>query len=230
MAFEILRHLQYGSGSDCGQNLNRHPSRIIPITFLEEERPFGLYSDSEVISFIPPRLGEDRIICDLQTLLPEPAAYFRGQNSFLKAYLYLSSLEFYQYCHLPKKADDIMQKYLRDICEKHPEKNKGKVKKLIQSIMNNGRDIFDTDPRNNPYFSVFYDLLFPNDSAQIIIVKSSEEGNYRKTIPAKLPSLTLDKTETGKICYILLSLPNHTFAPYGRAYLAKRVPTETQKA
>lgn len=218
MAFEVLRNLQYGSGCDCGQNLNHHPSRIIPLSFLDDSDLVESES-CDILSFVPPRLGEVMILKNPNKQLPEPAAYFQGTNSFLKSYLYLHSIEYYQYCHLPRRGEEILTKFLMDLCKNNEEKSKGKVKKLIQSIMNTGREMFDTDPDNNSYFSEFYELLLSDKKTQVIIVQSSNDKTFSRTIPSKLPKLTLEKTETAITCYILLLLPNGQFSPYGRAWL-----------
>lgn len=212
MAFEILRHLQYGSGSDCGQNLNHHPSRILPISYIEDEDVRG-YSTIQVI---PPRLGSLRIYLHSSMKLPEPSAYFKGGNTFLKSYLYLTDQNFYSNCHLPKKVDDIISTSMKNICKENERKNRGKMKKLIQLLMAQTHR-YDTDPKSSPYFSEFYDILLKKEKEEVLIIKSSEVGNYRKTLPAKLPNLTLEPTK--KTCYVFLYLPDNTFSPYGRSYV-----------
>lgn len=213
MAFEVLRHLQYGSGSDCGQNLNHHPSRILPISYLEETKES---KDLNVIQVIPPRLGCLRIILDGSVKLPEPSAYFKGANSFLRSYLYLTNKEFYENCHLPKKADEIISSFMKDLCQKHEKKNKGKTKKLIQLLMSQTHG-YDTDPSSSPYFAEFYDILLRKEKEEVVIIKSSEIGNFRKTLPVKLPVFTTEPTN--KIAYIFLNLPDNTFSPYGRTFI-----------
>jgi len=238
MAFELLRNLQYGSGSDCGQNLNRYPSRILPISFIDEfddiqnevlgvdicvtDLKGGKESEDSIptIEFEPPRLGKGVIVCDSRRKLPEPAAYFSGAHSFVMSYLYLTHVEFYQNCHLPRRATEILRDYLREQLTLKPgaeEKKRGGGKKLIQLLMAKGEEGLDTDPSKNPYFSTLYDHLLKKDET-IVIIRSSETGYYSRTLPTKLPKFTLDPEKANKTCYILLELPNGRFSPYGKTY------------
>jgi hypothetical protein len=90
MAFEILRQLQYCTGSDYGDNLNIAPSRIIPISLVED---INNDADDSVIYYVPPRLGNEYVICEPDKKLPEPSAYFRSPNTMLKSLLYLSNMD-----------------------------------------------------------------------------------------------------------------------------------------
>ena len=71
MTFNILRQLQYCNGSDYGDNLNIAPSRIIPISLIEDND-----NNKNIISYVPPRFGNEYVICDRNKKLPEPSAYY----------------------------------------------------------------------------------------------------------------------------------------------------------
>ncbi len=231
MAFEILRHLQYGAGSDFGQNLNFPPSRIVPLSIYEME-----YKDSEQeidkpckeekkrIPFIPPRLGDEVIVCQPGHCLPEPAAYFQAPHTFLKSVLYLRFQSYYQQSHLPKKSNDILMNYLKELLnvfvKEVGQKKEGSAKKLMQSLLGPKANQIDTDPAFNPHFSVLVDLLFPNPSEQIIVVHSNKEGEFYCTTPNKLPeNLSNTNVKEASTCFfVLVQLSNNLFSPYGKTY------------
>lgn len=201
----LLKHLQYSSNSDCGKNMNHFPSRMVPVSISYED-------DNKSVIFILPNNGEMKIILEKRVKVPEPPAYFLGRHSFIKSYLYLSSMDFYSICHFPKRSDSYVEDFLKKTMriEKEADKNKGKIKKMIQNILSS--DILDTDPHTNIYFSILFETL-PN----IIIVRTNSQGYFSKTIPSKLPELTTSKTENP--CFILLQLPNKKFCPYGKAFI-----------
>jgi len=214
MAFNILRQLQYCTGSDYGNNLNSAPSRIIPISLVEDKEDV---KDDKIIYYIPPRLGNEYIICEHDKKLPEPSAYFRSPNTLLKSFLYLSCVEYYNNVHLPKKADTILQQYLRNVFEKYSRgKENITYKKIIQVILNNTDGEFDTDPDKNPYYSKFIKLLVKHEKCNIIVIRSGDNGNFLDTVPSKLPRLDVIKSKN--MYYILLQRPNGLFSPYGKAY------------
>jgi hypothetical protein len=237
MAFELLRHLQYGLGSDCGKDLRNYPSRVIPISFVNglEICSLGL-SDKKRIYYECVRLCENVILCDKNVLLPEPPVYFKGRHSLIKSYLYLSSVEFYNNCHLPKKSSEMVRIFLKKIFEKYGKKStsseiiksRGAEKKLIQNLFLKGDEGIDTDPCENQYFQYIYDNLLDNCDSEnkeaenkpfFLIVKSGDSGNYLKTLPEQIPDLISQKTkDKQKTCYIFLELPNHRFCPYGKSY------------
>lgn len=214
MAFEILRQLQYCTGSDYGDNLNTTPSRIIPINLVEDNEDI---SDDNILYYVPPRLGNEYVICETDKKLPEPSAYFRSPNTMLKSLLYLSNMDYYNNVHLPLKANRILDKYLRVIFEKYAsQKESSTYKKLIQVVLNNTNGEFDTDPDKNPYYSKFMKLLLKEEKCNIIVVRSDDNGNFMDTVPSKIP--LLDKRENKNVYYILLQHSNGLFSPYGKAY------------
>lgn len=211
MTFDILRQLQYCIGSDYGDNLNMPPSRIIPISLVEDN------DNKNIISYVPPRLGNEYIICERNKKLPEPSAYFRSPNTFLKSLLYLCDVKYYENVHLPLKANIILEHYLKYIFEKMSKsKENSKTKKLTQTILNNSDGIFDTDPNNNPYYSDFINILIKKEKCNIIVIRSDDNGNYYDTVPNTIPSLSI-KSDTN-IYYIFLQNSNGLFSPYGKAY------------
>ena len=162
MSFDILRQLQYCTGSCYGDNLNMVPSRIIPISLVEDISGNETNNDGKInniIYYIPPRLGKEYVICNTENKLPEPSAYFRSPNTFLKSLLYLSNVNYY--------------------------------KKLIQIIMNNTGGTFDTDPDKNPFFSKFIKVILKKEKYDIIIIRANDAGYYFDTVPSKLPKLNL---------------------------------------
>jgi hypothetical protein len=216
MTFNILRQLQYCTGSDYGDNLNMAPSRIIPISLVEDND-----NNKNIISYVPPRLGNEYVICERNKKLPEPSAYFRAPNTFLKSLLYLCSVKYYDNVHLPIKANNVLEHYLKDIFEEMSKnKENTKTKKLTQIILNNSDGIFDTDPNNNPYYTDFIKILLKKQKCNIIIIRSDDYGNYYDTVPNIIPSLSIkNEKEQSEVYYILLQNSNGLFSPYGKAYL-----------
>ena len=214
MSFDILRQLQYCTGSCYGDNLNMVPSRIIPISVVEDISEDSDNS-SDIIYYIPPRLGKEYVICNNENKLPEPSAYFRGPNTFLKSLLYLSNVNYYDNVHLPLKADTILNTYIRNIFEEQLTENIQSYKKLIQVIMNNTGGTFDTDPDKNPFFSKFIKVILKKEKCDVIIIRSNDSGYYFDTVPNKLPKLNLI---SGKPNYVLLLHSNGLYSPYGKAY------------
>lgn len=215
MAFTILRQLQYCSGSDYGNNFNNPPSRIIPISLIED---YENKSNSPIIKYIPPRLGNEYILCENGKKLPEPSAYFKSPNTLLKSLLYISNIEYHNNVIYPKKANDILQKYLSTIFEKYTKsvKEKSSYKKLVQVILNNTNGAFDTDPNKNPYFVKFINAILKYEKCNIIIIREDDNGNFLDTVPNKIPSLDLVKNEN--VYYIILQNSNGLYSPYGKAY------------
>ena len=82
MSFNIIRQVQYCTGSDYGNNLNITPSRIIPISLVEKDDDT---KEEYVLYYIPPRLGTEHIIFSPDHKLPEPSAYFRSPNTLVKS-------------------------------------------------------------------------------------------------------------------------------------------------
>lgn len=215
MTFNILRKLQYCTGSDYGDNLNMAPSRIIPISLVEDND-----NNKNIISYVPPRLGNEYVICERNKKLPEPSAYFRSPNTFLKSLLYLCNVKYYDNVHLPLKANTILEHYLKDIFEEMSKnKENTKTKKLTQTILNNSDGIFDTDPDNNPYYSDFLKILLKREKCNILVIRSDDDGNYYDTVPNIIPSLRIkSEKENSELYYILLQNSNGLFSPYGKAY------------
>jgi hypothetical protein len=207
MSFKILRQLQYSSGSDYGNNLNFPPSRIIPVSLSEETET------DNIIYYTPPRLCSEHIVCEYGKKLPEPSAYFRGPNTFIKSVLYLTNIKFYENAHLPLKANRILMDFLRE--KVMEEKKNWTYKKLIQNILNNSKLNLDTDPSKTPYFDKFLDLVLDREY-QIVIIQSDKEGNYWDSIPEKLPKLEAEERE--KKYLILLQNPSGLFSPYGVSF------------
>lgn len=204
-SFNILKQLQYSTGSDYGDNLNLAPSRIIPTNLVEDISED--IEEKNIIYYVPPRLGNEYVICEACKKLPEPSAYFRSPNTFLKSFLYLSNVSYYDNIHLPSKANSLLEKYLRDIFQKYSTSKKSlevsRNKKLIQIILNNTESNFDTDPDKNPYFSKFIKIILNiND---IIVIRADDNGNYYDTIS--------NNVKDGK--YVLLQHSNGLFSPYG---------------
>jgi hypothetical protein len=215
MAFYILRHLQYGPNSNSANILDNSPSRILPLTFLEEISENNV--KDKLISFTTARLNKINLLCDSSYKVPEPIAYFSGKHSFLKSFLYLTSIDYYKNCHLPKKADEILHNYIKNLLmdEKGHPKSKNKCKKLLQNVLTMGKNTDDTDPFVNPLFNTLFDFI----KEKILIIKCDNNGYYHTTVPKKIPNLTSEETEN--ICYILLQLPNNKFSPYGKTYYKK---------
>jgi hypothetical protein len=209
-SFELLKHLQCCLGSNYSSNLNHAPCRILK----SEEKEIKEFKDN--IFYIPPRLGYFKISLEIGSFLPEPSAYFSPPHTFIKSYLFLSSLEFYETCYLPKKAKKLLNTFLKEIFLS-VEKRKGHTKKLIQKVMYQKNDNLDTDPEKSIYFSEIYKTLFSSEENNLILVQSSKENTFLRTIPSNLPKLTKEKTN--KNCYILLQFPDKTFAPYGKIYI-----------
>lgn len=160
--FELLRHLQYGAGSDFGQNLNLPPSRIIPLSLREMNEDnsedgdamlnLGALNirDTEAISevseisqdapcveipFVTPRLGEETLICRKGEWVPEPAAYFQPPHTFLQSILYLRSPAFFQSCHLPRKRHAYIHKYLVKALGDFAANATGKRKEVAKKLI-----------------------------------------------------------------------------------------------
>ncbi len=221
MAFNIIMQLQYCTGSDYGSNLNVHPSRIIPISLVEDNEDMN---DNNIIYYVPPILGNEYIICEKTRKLPEPSAYFKSPNTLLKSLLYISNIEYHKNVPFPKKADSILQKYLYKIFEKYTKSKKehSTYKKLVQIILNNTGGDFDTDPDKNPHFSKFINAILKYEKCNLIIIRSDDTGNFLDTVPSKIPSLDTIKNDNDDIYYILLQNSNGLFSPYGKAYKSKK--------
>ena len=215
MAFNILRQLQYCTGSDYGSNLNVPPSRIIPISLVEDNEDVN---DNNIIYYVPPRLGNEYVICETTRKLPEPSAYFKSPNTLLKSLLYISNMDYNNNVSFPTKADSILQKYLYKIFEKYTESKKenSTYKNLVQIILNNTGGDFDTDPDKNPYFSKFITTILKHEGCKLVIVRADDTGNFLDTVPSKIPSLDTNKSDD--LYYILLQNSNGLFSPYGKAY------------
>ena len=93
MTFSILKQLQYCTSSDYGDNLNLAPSRIIPTSLVEDINTDT--DEKSIIYYVPPRLGNEYVICQSGKKLPDPSAYFRSPNTFLKSFLYLRNVNYY---------------------------------------------------------------------------------------------------------------------------------------
>ena len=91
MSFNILNQLQNCTGSYYGDNLNIVPSRIIPICLPEYKNDTTNSKSYNVIYYIPPNLKTEYIVCNTEKKIPEPSAYFRSPNTFMKSLLYLSN-------------------------------------------------------------------------------------------------------------------------------------------
>ena len=219
MAFTILKQLQYCSGSDYGNNMNSPPSRIIPISLIDDIKDVG---DNKIIYYVPPRLGNEYIICDSKRKLPEPSAYFKYPNTLLKSLLYISNVDYHNNVQFPLKADGILQKYLFKIFEKYSEINKenSTYKKLVQTILNNTNGDFDTDPDKNPYFTKFINLILKHEKCNLVIIRADNTGNFLDTVPSKIPSL--NTINNNKMYYVLLQNSNGLFSPYGKAYKSEK--------
>jgi len=215
MSFDILRQLQYCAGSCYGDNLNMVPSRIIPISLVEDISEND--DNGNIIYYIPPRLGKEYVICNNENKLPHPSAYFRSPNTFLKSLLYLSNVNYYDNVSLPVKANTILNTYIRDIFVEQSNENIHSNKKLVQIIMNNTGGTFDTDPDKNPFFSKFIKVILKKEKCDIIIIRANDSGYYFDTVPNKLPNLNLI---SGKPNYILLLHSNGLYSPYGTAYVS----------
>jgi len=217
MAFNILKQLQYCSGSDYGNNLNQPPSRIIPISLIDEDKE----SDDNTIYYLLPRLGHDCIICNNSKKLPEPSAYFKSPNTLIKSLLYISNMEYYNNAQFPIKSDSILNKYLCKIFTEYskPKKENFTYKKLVQTILNNTNGDFDTDPDKNPYFSKFINIILNYEKCNLIIIREDDNGNFLNTVPNKIPEISIN--ENKNIYYVLLQNSNGLFSPYGKAYEKK---------
>jgi len=173
--------------------------------------------DEKIIYYITPRLGNEYIICKKSKKLPEPSAYFRSPNTFLKSFLYLSNVEYYNNIHLPKKANMMLQQYLRNVFEKYSKSKENiKYNKIIQVILNNTDGEFDTDPNKNPHYSNFIKLIMKHEKGNIIVIRSDDNGNFMDTVPSKIPQL--DITDNENMYYVLMQGSNGLFSPYGKAY------------
>jgi hypothetical protein len=117
-------------------------------------------------------------------------------------------------------------RYLKDLLSKNLDgKNKQAVKKLMQGLLGTKGIQVDTDPVKNPYFSVLCDLLFPDPKEQVIVIHSSQEGEFFTTTPKKLPvNLSIDTTEkeAASRFLVLVQLPSGLFSPYGKTYQTQR--------
>ena len=200
MSFELIRQLQYSSCSNYGDNLNKVPSRIIPLC-LEDVK------EDNIIYYITPRLGKEYIICNNKNKVPEPSAYFRSPNTFLKSLLYLSNINYYNNVSLPLQSDSILNGYIRTIFEEESYENVTSYKKIIQIILNNTNGTFDTDPDKNPFFSKFIKVILKKEKCNIMIVRSDDNGNFIDIV---------NKSE--KPSYILLLHSSGLYSPYGRLH------------
>ena len=218
MSFNILNQLQNCTGSYYGDNLNIVPSRIIPICLPEYKNDTTNSKSYNVIYYIPPNLKTEYIVCNTEKKIPEPSAYFRSPNTFMKSLLYLSNFNYYDNVSLPLKADNILNTYIRYMFDEKITENIQSNKKLIQIIMNNTGGNFDTDPDKNPFFSKFIKIVLKKENCNIIIIRSDNDGYYLDTIPNKIPELNLTN---GKISYLLLLNSNGLYSPYGKVYIKK---------
>lgn len=193
--FELLDFLDSSSYKSYGENLKQHPSRIIPQNISDN----FIDNKNKIIKYILPCNSSNYLICDKDVKLPEPCAYFTSPNSLLKSFLYLTNEEFYENVHLPKKADDILNKYLKTLSMQHVDDRK--YKKLIQKLMNSS--IKDTDPSKNLYFKDLFELL--EKKYKIEIIKCDTKFNFLQHISKK----------TDKKKCLILQYPSGTFCPYG---------------
>jgi hypothetical protein len=197
--------------------MRNHPMRII----LHEEEDNEIEKkrgEEKKISLIDSEMKGFEIVMGEGEKLSKPRVYFNEKNSFLKSYLYLTDMIFYENCHLPGRSNQIIDKFMKKISEELIGKSRGKGKKLMQTVINYGISNIDTDPKYSFYFSDLYDILFTKRNKHKIVVLESDEYFYhKKTIPNKIPKLYKEKTEN--ICYIFLYLPNGRFCPYGISYL-----------
>lgn len=199
MSFELLEMLKHGPHKEHGDNLNYSPSRITPISMCDNisaER-------KDTIRYVPPRVGNEYIVCNKDIKLPEPSAYFSSPNSFIKSYLYLTNEEFYENIHLPEKVNRLLLDFLRKISLKY-QRNR-KYKKLIQKLMNNL--IPDTDPLKNDLFEILLELV--EKDCNIEVIRSNIDENYLEHIKS---------SRKRKKCYLFLQYPTGIFSPYGTLY------------
>ena len=200
--FNILKQLQYCTGSDYGDNLNIIPSRIIPTNLVED------IDEKNIIYYVPPKLGNACVICDRDNKLPSPSAYFQSPNTFLKSFLYLKNVKYYDNVHLPSKANSLLEKYLEKIFRTYSQENTSK--KLVQILLNYNSD-FDADPGKNPYFSKFLKIILKHEKCNIIVIRANKFGNYYDTVPNKI----LPNDNPNCPVYVLLQHSNGSFSPYG---------------
>ena len=212
MVFSILKQLQNNTGSDYGDNLCKVPSRIIPSINSSENK-------DKSIEYILPYFGKESIICNIKSKLPEPSAYFRSPNTFLKSFLYLSNSSYYENISYPSNANQILNTYIRNIFEEHSKDNVPSNKKLVQIMMNNTSGIFDTDPDKNSFFSKFIKIILKKEKCEIIIIR--EKDGFFDTIPNKIPDIDV-KNKDSKSVYILLLNQNGVYSPYGKSYISNK--------
>lgn len=202
----MLKTLQKCECADYGDNLKNAPERIIPVSSMEDNEEL-----KKVIYYVPPNLGNQYIVRDKSVKLPEPSAYFRSPNTFMKSLLYLSDSNYCDNVHLSKKADMILQKYLRNAFQNFkPSKKTHAYKKITQIILNNVNGEFDTDPDKNPHFSKFFKVLVDQGKYDIVVVRADDNGNYMDTVPSRIPKKIV------RPLYVLLQHRNGLFSPYGK--------------
>jgi len=212
MSFDILKQLQYCTCSDYGNNLNKNPSRIIPFNLVEDNDEIDT---KNIIHYVPQRLGNEIIICDSSIKLPEPSAYFRGANTFIKSFLYLTNGDYYNNIHLPLKAKHIMELYIKNLFEKlSREEEKNNNKKLIQYLLNNKISTINVDPKKHKHFNKILKILLNENNCEIVIIKENSQGCYKGIVPSNFKSIK----KNGKNKYILLEHYNGLFSPYGTYY------------
>lgn len=200
MSFELLEALKYSTHKNHNENLNHSPSRIIPVNICDNIKTSNITN----IRYIPPRSGNEYIVCSKVTKLPEPSAYFSSPNSFVKSYLYLKNKDFYESVHLPEKMNRLLIDYLRKLSLKY-QSNK-KYKKLIQKLLNNS--IPDTDPLKNDLFEILLELL--EKDCKIEVIRSDINENFLEYIKTN--------KKIQKQGLLLLQYPTGLFAPYGTLY------------
>ena len=166
-----------------------------------------------------PYFGKESIICNIKSKLPEPSAYFRSPNTFLKSFLYLSNSSYYENVSYPSNANQILNTYIRNIFEEHSKDNVPSNKKLVQIMMNNTSGIFDTDPDKNSFFSKFIKIILKKEKCEIIIIR--EKDGFFDTIPNKIPDIDI-KNKDSKSVYILLLNQNGVYSPYGKSYISNK--------
>ena len=208
MSFDILKQLQYCTCSDYGNNLNKSPSRIIPFHLADDSDE----SDCKFISpYVPHRLGNEMIICDSSIKLPAPCAYFKGSNTFIKSFLYLTNNDYYKNVHLPLKVSLIMETYIKNLINTYTEKEKKKNNKFIQYLLNNKIKDINFEPNKNKYFNKLLNLLLKYNKCEIVVIKENSNGCFKDIIPKNFNK----SKKKNKKYYILLQHLNGLYSPYG---------------
>jgi len=195
MSFELLKVLDSSLYKKYGENFNYSPSKIIPDIISDN----FIDIPDKIIKYTLPSSGYNNIICSREFKVPEPCAYFSSPNTFIKSILYLENLDFYENIHLPKKQNEMVNKYLYNIALKNIEEKKHK--KMIQKLMNN--TIKDTDPIKNLYFKELVQLLEYQYSIEII--RCDIRNNFFDII----------KKKSKKKRLLILQYPSGIFCPYG---------------